>query len=95
MARSYTILGVRERPEEGTCYCANQYWEMLKITRIRVFSGEARIQRGVEKGNLTDLETEELLRRHLEEFEKWVLQLVRPRELVRYAYEMDIQPAHA
>ena len=40
-------------------------------------------------GTLIDEETKELLRRHLEEFTKWILQLVQPREFVAYACEMD------
>ena len=47
------------------------------------------------EGNLIDDETKESLRRHLDEFTKWILQLVRPREFVRYACEMDIQFARA
>ena len=47
------------------------------------------------EGNVIDEETKELLRRHLGEFTKWILQLVRPREFVRYACEMDIQLARA
>ena len=47
------------------------------------------------EGNLIDDEIKELLRRHLDDFAKWTLQLVRPREFVRYACEMDIQLARA
>ena len=47
------------------------------------------------EGNLIDEETKESLRRHLEEFTRWILQLVRPREFVRYACEMDVQLARA
>ena len=43
------------------------------------------------EGNLVDEETRELLRSHLDEFTKWILQLVQPREFVRYACEMDVQ----
>ncbi len=43
------------------------------------------------EGNLIDEESKELLRRHLDEFTKWILRLVQPREFVRYACEMDIQ----
>ena len=43
------------------------------------------------EGNLIDDGTRELLRRHLDEFAKWILQLFRPREFVRYACEMNIQ----
>ncbi len=41
------------------------------------------------EGNLTDEETKDLLRRHLDEFTTWISRLVRPREFVRYACEMD------
>ena len=47
------------------------------------------------EGNLIDGETRELFRRHLEKFTGWILQLVRPREFVRYACETDIAPARA
>ena len=47
------------------------------------------------EGNLIDDETKKSLRRHLDEFTKWILQLVRPREIVRYACEMDIELARA
>ena len=40
-------------------------------------------------GNLIDDNTKELLRRHLDEFTTWISRLVRPREFVRYACEMD------
>ena len=41
------------------------------------------------EGNLIDEETKDLLGRHMDEFSKWILRLVRPREFVRYACEMD------
>ena len=47
------------------------------------------------EGNLIDEGTKELLRVHLDEFTKWILQLVRPREFVRYICEMDIEHAAA
>ena len=47
------------------------------------------------EGNLIDEQTKKSLRRHLDEFTKWILQLVRPREFVRYACEMDIQSTRA
>ncbi len=46
------------------------------------------------EGNLIDDNTKELLRRHLDDFNKWILQLVKPREFVQYACEMDIARAH-
>ena len=47
------------------------------------------------EGNLIDEGTKESLRRHLDQFTRWILQLVRPREFVRYACEMDIERARA
>ncbi len=41
------------------------------------------------EGNLTDEETKDLLGKHLDEFTTWISRLVRPREFVRYACEMD------
>ncbi len=41
------------------------------------------------EGNLTDEETKDLLGRHLDEFTTWISLLVRPREFVKYACEMD------
>ena len=41
------------------------------------------------EGNLIDKQTKELLRKHLDEFTKWIFQLVRPREFMRHACEMD------
>ena len=47
------------------------------------------------EGNLIDEETKELLRNHLDEFTKWTLRIVAPHEFVKYACEMDVQPALA
>ena len=47
------------------------------------------------EGNLIDAQTKDLLRRHLDDFSKWILQVVSPREFVGYACEMDIQLARA
>ena len=47
------------------------------------------------EGNLVDDDTKELLRRHLEEFAKWVIQVNTGREFVRYACEMDVQLTHS
>ena len=44
---------------------------------------------------MVDEKTRELLRRHLEEFGKWILQLAQPREFVRHACEMDVHFAAA
>lgn len=44
-------------------------------------------------GNLIDEKISELLRNHMDEFSKWITQLVQPREFVGHACEMDV--AHA
>ena len=41
------------------------------------------------EGNLIDEKTKDLLGKHLVEFTKWILRLVRPHEFARYACEMD------
>ena len=42
-------------------------------------------------GSLIDEDTKDLLRRHLDEFAKWITRLVRPGDFVRYACEMDVE----
>ena len=46
-------------------------------------------------GNLIDEDTRQSLRRHLEEFGKWIVMNTRGREFVRWSCEMDIQLAHS
>ena len=41
-------------------------------------------------GNVIDEKIKELLRSHLDDFAKWILQLVQPREFMAYSCEMDI-----
>ncbi len=41
-------------------------------------------------GSLIDEDTKDLLRRHLDEFARWITRLARPGEFVQYACEMDI-----
>ena len=45
------------------------------------------------EGNSIDGETRDLLQRHLEEFGKWIVQIVRGREFMRHARETDIHLA--
>ena len=47
------------------------------------------------EGNLIDENTKELLRGHLDEITKWITQLVKPRQFVGYACEMDVALAQA
>ena len=42
-------------------------------------------------GNLTDDETKEMLRRHLDEFAKWIFRVSTLPDFIRHACEMDIQ----
>ena len=44
-------------------------------------------------GTLIDDDTRDLLRRHLDEFAKWITQLVRPGDVVQHACEMDVATA--
>ncbi len=43
------------------------------------------------EGNLIDQDTRDLLQKYLEEFARWIVQLIKGREFVQYACEMDIQ----
>ena len=51
-------------------------------------------QRFDSDGNLTDGETRDLLRKHLDEFAKWIVRVGSRREFVPYTCEMDIQLTH-
>jgi len=99
MGKPATIIGAGGRA--GTARAQTQLLETLSETGSVVMVKPGVLvqafapMRFDSEGNLTDDETRELLRGHLDEFEKWILQLVRPREFVRYACEMDIQPALA
>ena len=42
-------------------------------------------------GSLIDEDTKDLLRRHLDEFAKWITRLVQPGDFARYACEMDVE----
>ena len=99
MGKPVTLIGAGGRA--GTARAQMQLQETLAETGsvvmvkpgvlVQAFS----TMRFDSEGNLIDGETKELLRRHLEKFTGWILQLVRPREFVRYACEMDIAPARA
>ena len=95
MGKPATIIGAGGRA--GTARAQMQLQETLAET-----GSVAMVKPGVlvqafapprfdSEGNLVDEETRELLRSHLDEFTKWILQLVQPREFVRYACEMDVQ----
>ncbi len=99
MGKPATIIGAGGRA--GTARAQMQIHETLAETGAVVM-----VKPGVQiqafapgtfdsEGNLIDNETKELLRRHLEEFTKWILQLVQPREFVRHDCEMDVHLATA
>ncbi len=93
MGKPATIIGAGGRA--GTARAQMQLREILaELGSLVMVKPGVLIQafappRFDSEGNLTDEETRELLRRHLDEFTKWILRLVRPREFVRYACEMD------
>ena len=99
MGKPATIIGAGGRA--GTARAQMQLHEVLAETGAVVMVKPGVLvqafgpMRFDSEGNLTDEETRELLRNHLDEFTKWILQLVQPREFVRYACEMDIQRAAA
>jgi len=99
MGKPATIIGAGGRA--GTARAQMQIHETLAETGAVVM-----VKPGVQiqafapgifdsEGNLIDKETRELLRRHLEELARWILQLVQPREFVRHACEMDVHNAAA
>ena len=99
MGKPATIIGAGGRA--GTARAQMQIHETLAETgavvmvkpgvQIQAFAPETFDS----EGNLIDKETRELLRRHLEELSRWILQLVQPREFVRHACEMDVHFATA
>lgn len=95
MGKPATIIGAGGRA--GTARAQMQLREILaELGSVVMVKPGVLVQafspaRFDSEGNLVDEGTKESLRRHLDEFTKWILQLVRPREFVRYACEMDIQ----
>jgi chromate reductase len=99
MGKPATIIGAGGRA--GTARAQMQIHETLAETgavvmvkpgvQIQAFAPETFDS----EGNLIDKETRELLRRHLEELSRWILQLVQPRESVRHVCEMDVHFATA
>lgn len=96
MGKPATIIGAGGRA--GTARAQMQLQETLAETGAVVM-----VKPGVliqafapqtfdSEGNLIDDKTKELLRKHLDEFTKWVLQLIQPRQFVQHACEMDIAP---
>ena len=96
MGKPVTIIGAGGRA--GTARAQMQLQETLAETGsivmvkpgvlIQAFSPP----RFDSDGNVTDEDTKRLLRKHLDEFAKWTLRLVRPSKFVQHTCEMDIQP---
>ena len=99
MGKPATIIGAGGRA--GTARAQMQLQEILAETGSLVMVKPGLLVQAFapprfdSEGNLVDEETRELLRNHLDAFSKWTLQLVRPREFVRYSCEMDIKLTHA
>lgn len=99
MGKSVTIIGAGGRA--GTARAQMQLQETLAETGSIVMVKPGVLVQGYaprkfdSEGNLIDDQTKGLLRTHLEEFLKWTLRLVRPREFVHYACEMDVERAAA
>ncbi len=98
MGKPATIIGAGGRA--GTARAQMQIHETLAETGAVVM-----VKPGVQiqafapgtfdaEGNLIDEKTKELLRRHLEEFTRWISQLVQRHVFVRHACEMDVAPVH-
>ncbi len=99
MGKPATIIGAGGRA--GTARAQMQLHETLGETGCIVM-----VKPGVQiqafgpntfdsEGDLIDENIRKLLRNHLDEFTKWITQLIQPREFVPFACEMDIIPAHA
>ncbi len=99
MGKPVTIIGAGGRA--GTARAQMQLQETLAETGSVVMVKPGVLVQAYappkfdSEGNLIDEQTKNLLGTHLEEFAKWTLRLVRPREFVGYACEMDIDPAAA
>lgn len=93
MGKPATIIGAGGRA--GTARAQMQLREILaELGSVVMVKPGVLVQafappRFDSQGNLTDEETKDLLGRHLDEFTTWISRLVRPREFIRYACEMD------
>ena len=93
MGKPATIIGAGGRA--GTARAQMQLREILAelgsvvMVKPGVLVQAFAPQQFDSEGNLLGEQTKELLRKHLDEFTKWTLRLVRPGEFVRHACEMD------
>ena len=99
MGKPATIIGAGGRA--GTARAQMQIHETLAETgAILMVKPGVHIQAFVpgtfdSYGNVIDDKTKELLRRHLDEFANWTARLLRPRQFLGHACEMDIAVAAA
>ena len=99
MGKPGTIIGAGGRA--GTARAQMQLHETLAETgSIMMAKPGVQVQAfapGIfdPEGNLIDDQTKELLRRHLDEFTKWIIQLIQPHGFMAHACEMDIAQAQA
>ena len=99
MGKPGTIIGAGGRA--GTARAQMQLHETLAETgSIMMAKPGVQVQAfapGIfdPEGNLIDDQTKELLRRHLDEFTKWIIQLIQPHDFMAHACEVDIAHAQA
>ena len=99
MGKPGTIIGAGGRA--GTARAQMQLLETLGETGTIVMVKPGVMVAAFEpqtfdsEGNLIDSKIRDVLRRHLEEFAKWIIQVSTPREFIRFVCEMDIQLAHS
>ena len=98
MGKPATIIGAGGR--SGTARAQSQLQQTMAETgsvllvKPGVLIAAYSPQKFDSEGNLTDQDTRETLRGHLDEFTKWIVRLGSRREFVRYACEMDVQLTH-
>ncbi len=98
MGKATTIMGAGGRA--GTARAQMQLHETLSETGAVVMVKPGVLvsafspMRFDSDGNLTDEDTRQVVRKHLQEFAKW-MGMVGARENAQFACEMDIQPARA
>ena len=97
MGKPATIMGAGGRA--GTARAQMQLQEVLAETGCVVMVKPGVLvqafapQKFDSEGNLIDDGTRDSLRRHMDEFGKWITQVVAGRRFVQYGCEMDIQLA--
>ena len=99
MGKPATIIGAGGRA--GTARAQMQLQETLAETGALVMTKPGLLIQAFSppkfdsEGNLSDENTRELLKNHLEALARWTLQIARPHELVRHACEVDFAVTNA